>query len=431
MMRQMVCLAIAAMVGSAAFADWPQFEGPNRDGVSNETVKLADAWPEGGPKVLWKIDDKLGTGYGGAVVEGGKVYILDRVKDQQDVLRCLDLQTGREEWTFAYDAPTEAKENPKAGQYKGAYNGSRNLPAVDAKNVYILGPFGDLNCVSKETHQSLWSANLLTDYGTVMSNWGLCQSPVVYKKFVIVAPLSKKAGIVAYEKETGKVAWESPALGDIGWTSPFISTLEGVDQVVMLTDRGVPRLTGLDASTGKQLWQYKGWKLPNPIASHTDCGQGRFFLTGGYKAGCVMVQVKKDGDAWKVEELFQNKDMGAQAVKPVFYNGFIYANSGDKMGGAEGNGLMCMDLAGKVMWKTSNTADDENGSVLIADGKIFSLLSEGGELRLVSATPEGYKELSKAKVTSGTNIWAPMAISEGKLLVRNRRTLLCLDVSAK
>jgi outer membrane protein assembly factor BamB len=83
------------------------------------------------------------------------------------------------------------------------------------------------------------------------------------------------------------------------------------------------------------------------------------------------------------------------------------------------------------MWKTSNTADDENGSVLIADGKIFSLLSEGGELRLVSATPEGYKELSKAKVTSGTNIWAPMAISEGKLLVRNRRTLLCLDVAAK
>src|ERR1043165_6765379 len=115
MRRAVFVLAVLAMAGGAALGDWPQFEGPNRDGVSNETVKLADKWPEGGPKIAWKIEDKLGTGYGGAVVEGGKVYLLDRVDDQQDVLRCLDLQSGKQEWTFAYDAPVEAKENRKAG----------------------------------------------------------------------------------------------------------------------------------------------------------------------------------------------------------------------------------------------------------------------------------------------------------------------------
>ena len=430
-----ITVVALAILNGAVRADWPQFMGANRDGVSNETVKLADAWPEGGPKVLWKIEDKLGTGYGGCVVEGGKIYLLDRVKDQQDVLRCMNLQDGKEEWTFAYDAPEAAKENPKAGQYKGNYNGSRNMPAVDAKNVFIMGPFGDLNCVSKETHKSLWAVNIIKDYDAALGNWGICQSPVLYKDLVIVAPLSKKAGVVAFNKETGKEVWKSDPIGDIAWTSPFVSTIDGVDQVVMFADRGQPKLSGLDAATGKKLWQHK-WKTEkamNPIAAQTDCGQGRFFLTGGYTAGCAMVQVKKDGDAWKAEQLFANKDLGAQAVKPVFYKDCLYANSGDLKLNESGvaNGLMCMDLTGKVMWKTSNKAEDENGSVLIADGKIFSLVSESGDLRLVSATPEAYKELGKVNVTTGKNIWAPMAISDGKLLVRNRRTLICLDVSAK
>jgi outer membrane protein assembly factor BamB len=212
----------------------------------------------------------------------------------------------------------------------------------------------------------------------------------------------------------------------------MIFTIDGVDQVVVLAGRGEPRLTGLDAATGKKLWQYKGWKVANPIASPTDCGQGRIFITGGYKAGCAMVQVKKDGDAWKVAELFQNKDCGARAVKPVFYKDYIYANSTDMINGpGTGNGLMCMDLTGRVMWKTANDKDDENGSVLIADGKIYNLISESGVLRMAAATPEAYKELSSAEVTKGINIWAPMAISEGKLLVRNRKTLMCVDVAAK
>src|SRR6185312_15400138 len=127
--------------------------------------------------------------------------------------------------------------------------------------------FGDLNCVSKETHQSVWSTNLMKEYGTALGNWGVCQSPVLYKDMVIVAPASKKAGVVAFEKSTGKEVWKSEAIGGIGWTSPFISTVDGVDQVVMFVERGAPRLVGLDASNGKQLWKYTGYTVPNPIAS--------------------------------------------------------------------------------------------------------------------------------------------------------------------
>jgi outer membrane protein assembly factor BamB len=429
--RMLLAAGLMLLAGAATLrADWQQYLGPNRDGISAESVKLADSWPEGGPRVLWKIEDKLGTGYGGAVVQGGKVYLLDRVNDQRDVLRCIDMETGKEEWTYAYDTPPEAKDNPKLGRYKGNYNGSRNMPAVDDKSIFLLGPFGDVTCVSKETHQPVWSANLIKDYDATLGNWGICQSPVLYKNLVIVAPLSKKAGIVAFDNATGKEAWKSDPLGGICWTSPAVSTVDGVDQVVMLVNRDQPRLAGLDAATGKTLWMYKGWKCANPIASHTDCGEGRFFITGGYKAGCAMVKVKKEGDGWIAQELFSNKACGARAVKPVFYKDHLYANSNDIIEGGEGNGLMCMDLSGKVLWKTSNTKEDENGSVLLADGKIYNLTSETGVLRMVAAVPERYTELASAPVTHGINIWAPMAISDGKLLVRNRRTLLCLDVSA-
>ena len=433
-MGKAVCalVAVAALAGMAT-ADWPQFQGPNRDGVSTETVRLADRWPAEGPKILWKIEWKLGTGFGGPVVEGGKVYLLDRVNDQQDVLRCIGLATGKEDWTYAYFAPPEAKDDPKAGKWKGGYHGSRNLPTVDATGIYILGPYGDVSRVSKETHQAVWTRNIIKEYGANLGNWGICQSPVLYKGMVIVAPLSKEAGIVAFDKATGKEVWKSERLGGIAWTSPFTSTVGGVDQVVMLLNRDEPRLVGLDAATGRKLWMYSGWKCPNPVASHTDCGQGRFFITGGYKAGCAMIQVAKDGGPWKVRQLFKNLNCGAQACKPVFYKGCLYANSGDLTSedGMAGNGLMCLDLSGAIKWKTSNDNIEENGSLLIADGKIFSLLSEKGVLRLVQASPDGHRELASAKVCQGGNTWAPMALSDGKLLIRSRRTLICLDVSVE
>jgi outer membrane protein assembly factor BamB len=123
--------AVLGGLACMARADWPQFQGPNRDGVSNETVKLADSWSASGPPVLWKMEYKFGTGFGGAVIAGGTIYILDRIDDRQDVLRAVNLRTGKEEWKFAYYAPAEAKDQPDAGKYPGGYNGSRNLPTVE------------------------------------------------------------------------------------------------------------------------------------------------------------------------------------------------------------------------------------------------------------------------------------------------------------
>jgi len=412
----------------SANADWPQFQGPNRDGVATDTVKLANAWPTNGPTVLWQ-NEKLGTGYGGAAIESGKVYLLDRVNDRQDVLRCLALTTGAEEWSYAYDAPEGVQTEPAKGKFKGSYNGSRNVPAVDAQNIYALGPFGDLTCLDKNTHKPVWSVNIITTYGAVLGNWGICQSPVLHKNTVIVAPLSKQNGIVAFEKTTGKEIWKSEALGDIAWTSPSISTIAGVTQVVILCNRDTPHLTGVDVTTGRKLWSYNNWKCPNPIASHTDCGAGRFFITGGYRSGCALVKVSLAGNTWNVQEVFKNLECSAQTCKPVFYKDNIYAVSNDD---EQGNGLMCLGITGadqaKLLWKAGSANKEEIGSILIADGKIYNFLSEQGILRVVAASPTRFKQLDSAKITQGINMWAPMAISNGKLIIRNKRTLICLNV---
>lgn len=418
---------MVACAGICLAADWPQFQGPGRSGISPETG-LASTFPAGGPKVLW-TNEKLGKGYGGCVVQGGRIYILDRVNNESDVLRCLDPATGKQEWAYTYKA---VGENGK-GTYKMGYNGSRNMPAVDEKNVYILGPFGDLACVSKETHDKVWAVNLIKDYGAALGNWGMCQSPALYKDNVIVAPLSKQAGVVAFDKATGKEAWKSEALGGIAYTSPAISAIDGTDQVVILCNRDEPRLVGLDAAGGKKLWMYDKWACPNPIANPTDCGQGRFFITGGYQAGCAMVQVKKDGDAWQVKELFRSKDCGAQACKPIFYKDHIYAKSNDFLvkDKKEANGVMCMDLDGKVQWKVGCDNDEELGSILIADGKLYSFSSEKGTLKIYQASPDSAKELASAKIAEGMNLWAPMALADGKLLVRCGGNLYCLDVKGE
>jgi len=392
--------------------DWPQFQGPRRDGVSLETG-LANTWPAAGPTLLW-TNEKLGSGYGGAIVDKGEVYLLDRVGDKQDVLRCLSLQNGQESWSYAFDAPLK---------YKGGYNGSRNLPAVDEQNVYIIGPLGDVKCISKKTHQPVWEKNLVKDYGATISNWGFCQSPVIYKNLLVAAPLTAKVGAVAYDKATGNVAWESPALGDITWTNPCVMTLAGVDQIIILATRGQPKLSGLDVAAGKILWQYKAWKCPNTIASPIPAGEDQIFITGGYNAGCALVKINHAVDAWTAAEIFQNRNLSSQAQNPIYYKGYIYANSA-----ANKNGMTCIDLKGELKWHTSNTNEEDVGNILIADDKIYSIDSDAGAVKMLAASPEGYKELGNVGLGKAGEIWAPLALSDGKLLVRQRNQLKCFDV---
>mgnify|MGYP000681123601 CR=1 FL=1 len=433
-------LLVATLAAYPTHADWPQFLGPNRNGTSPEKGLLR-AWPESGPKVLWSVS--VGRGYGGPAIKDGKVYLLDRDDAVGDNLRCFDLSTGRELWNFAYDAPGSVM-----------FPGSRSVPTVDGQHVYSCGPYGDLYCVDVNSGKPVWHKNIWRDFGGErIPMWALTQCPLVYGDLVIVASQTPQADVVAYEKRTGNVRWKTPPLGLISYASPTIVRVDGKDHVVMVTSSTNPfqrtspvdelgKAIGLDPLTGEVLWKYEQWNCHISVPCAVDAGENRVLVVGGYELGATMIRVEKQPDGrYSTTELFTTREFGDQTKPPLLHNGYFYAQYGTN---SRRDGLVCMNMEGKIMWKTRRSPDFNKGSMILADGLI--LATDGGrKLYLVEPDPSGFKPLASAevlaeggtgsendplasKIGGATQNWAPMALADGKLLVRDQRQLKCLVV---
>ena len=193
---KLVTIMVAVSLTSVVAADWPWLYGPRRNHTS-EQKGLLRTWPQEGPKVLWTVP--MAAGFGGPAVSGGNVYLLDRDEKVGDTLRVLDLASGKELWTFAYDAP---------GSFMFA--GSRTTPTVDGEHVYTVGPMGDLHAISTKTRKPAWRKNIWKDFGggAQLPQWAIVQNPLIYGDLLIVAPQTPEAGVVAYDKLTGDAQME-------------------------------------------------------------------------------------------------------------------------------------------------------------------------------------------------------------------------------
>ena len=406
-----LALVTAAPGAAVAAADWHQFGGPNRNSVASDKTKLARRWPRGGPKEVWRLS--IGPGFGGPSIRDGRVYLLDRVADKRDVLRCLDLRSGRELWTYPYDVSGKLE-----------YDGSRSTPTVDKRHVYTIGPFGQFHCVSLSTHKPLWTKNLIAEFAGKRPDWGFSRAPLLYRDWVIVMPSSGKAGVVAYDRATGNNAWQSPPLGKPTYSSPLPVTIDGKQQIVVVS--GTDRISGVGPRTGKVLWSYRGWECAYPIATPLSIGDGRFFITGGYGAGSAMFEIRRRSATFRTSERFKTKVPGSIIHNALLYQGHLYIKHNNKQ---KHRGIMCLDLDGKVKWARGKGSSYDFGHMLLADGLIFNLDGKTGELRLIRPTPQKYSLLASAPVFPGKQeIWAPMAISGGMLVLRDQKTLKCLDV---
>lgn len=407
----LILAGAAPLVGAAFAGDWPQFMGPTGDGVSPEKGLLRTFPPEG-PRVLWRV--AMGPGYGGAAVFQGKVYAMDRVDQKRDVLRCFDLETGREGWSFGYDCPGRI-----------SHDGSRSTPAVNEQFVFTLGPFGHLHCLDRHTHQVRWQKNLLDDYGASRPRWAVSHSPVLYRQWVVTAPLSKSVGLVALDQATGREVWKSPPVGPMAYVTPKLLTLQGVDQFTILTPKGV---AAFSASDGALLWEY-AHPCKIPIPNVTDLGQGRLFVTGGYKAGSAIIQVSRQGDRWQVKEIAKIPDIGGHCHPGLAYQDHIYVlcNTNERA-----DGLVCFDFQGKLVWQTGRHPYlDKGGSILTGDGLIYIMDGREGQLHIVEPSPSGFKSLSQAKLLEGREIWGPLALAEGHLLIRDQTQMKCVDLRGR
>jgi outer membrane protein assembly factor BamB len=414
----MTLIAVILMVvASSSLADWPQYLGPDRNAISQEKGLLR-SWPKDGPKVLWTIS--LGAGYGGAAVSDGKVYVLDRIDNEKDALRCFDLATGKELWSYHYDAPGRVQ-----------HPGSRSTPTIDGKYIYTCGSFGDLYCFDGDTHKPVWNKNIWKDYdGGSGPRWAISQNPLIYGDSVIVASQTSKAGVVAYDKLTGQVKWASPALeGGVGYVSPEIVKIDGNDNLVMITagrrGGGGGAVIGMDPLSGRQLWIYKGWSCMIPIANVTEIGDGRLFVTGGYEAGSAMIKVEKEGNSYTVTEVYKTDDFGTHVHPAILYKGYLYGHCTTN---TRRDGMVCMSIDGKVMWKTGRSPVFDKGGFILADGLILSVDGQKGILYLIEPNPAGYKELASAKLLDTNECWGPLALTDGKLLIRDQKQMRCVVV---
>ncbi len=413
-------LVVWSVTGTLA-ADWPWVYGPHRDGTSDQKGLLR-SWPAGGPKVLWTMP--VGPGFGGPAISGGKVYLLDRDEKVGDTLRVLDFATGKELWTFGYAAP---------GTFM--FPGSRTTPTVDGPLVYISGPLGDLHAIDTTTRQPVWRKNIWKEFGGGdLPRWAVVQHPLIHGDLLIVAPQTPQAGVVAYDKRTGALKWKSAPLSGVpGYVSPSLVKIGGEDQLVMVTasvGRGrVARegsVNGLDPASGRVLWTYRGWQNPIPVPQPVDAGGGRLLITGGYNAGTVMIKVqKKAGGGYDVAEVFRNAEVGSHTQPPIFFGDTFYSH--DTVN-ERSDGLLAMDLAGQVKWKTDTQPAFVRGGSILADG--LMLVSDGNtKLYLVEPNPAGFKALASAEILAAGDNWAPLALADGKLLVRGQSQLKCLQVA--
>ena len=343
--------------------DWPQYLGPNGNSSSIQK-NILRSWPQQGPEVLWTAN--VGIGYGGPVVKDGKVYLLDRDDKVGDKMRCFDLSSGKELWSFGYNAPGSVM-----------FPGSRSVPALDGNRLYSCGPYGNLYCIDINTHKALWNKNVWTDFGGgEIPRWAITQCPLVFGDLLILASQAPQAGVVAYDKLTGNVRWKTPSLGAVGYVSPAIVKVGKESHVVMITasaGRGESasggKVVGIDPLTGKVLWEYTNWQCGIPVPSAVDAGEGRVLITGGYQAGAAMIKVEKKADgSYSVSELYKNADFGAHTQPPVLYNGNFYAQYSTN---ERKDGLVCMSIDGKIKWKTGRTPLFDKGGLILADGLLL------------------------------------------------------------
>ena len=413
--------------------DWPQYLGPYRNGISDEKGILR-SWPEKGPKVLWTAG--LGTGFGGAVIREGKVYVLDRDDEVGDYIRCFDLSDGKELWNYGYSAPGRVR-----------FHGSRGMPALDGNYIYTCGHNGDLYCVDINTHKPVWNKNIWKDFGgDELPTWAIVQCPLVYKDMIIVASQAPEAGVIAFNKLTGNLSWQTPPLGNVGYVSPAIVKVGDEDHIIMITAaaRGMygettssSRVVGIDPVNGSILWDYNGWQCSIPVPSAVDAGESRTLITGGYQEGSVMLKIEKEEDGkYNVTELFKNPDFGSHTQPPVLFNGYFYTQFSTNN---RKDGLVCMSIDGQVKWRTRRSPAFDKGGIIVADGLL--ICTDGStKLYLVEPDSSAFKPVASTELLApnpgdenetdrfATQNWAPLAIAEGRLLIRDQRRLLCVQI---
>ncbi|MCM3869483.1 MAG: PQQ-like beta-propeller repeat protein [Pyrinomonadaceae bacterium] len=388
---------IAAQVG----ADWPQWRGPNRDGISKETGLLKQ-WPEQGPPLVWKATG-AGGGYSSFAISKGRLFTLGLRSDREYVI-AFDVTNGKEAWATPFGS---AFRNDRG-------DGPRGTPTVDGDTVYALGGSGDLSALNAKTGKVIWTMNVLQKFGGENITWGISESPLVVGEKLLVNPGGPGASIVALNKKDGSLIWKSQS-DRAGYSSAIPVQVGNTTQVVFFTHK---RGLGLDLKDGKLLWEYP--RAANNVANAaTPIVRGnRVFISSDYGNGGGVVEIKANGEA---AEVYFTKEMRNHHSSSILI--------GDHLYGFSSGILTAMRFdTGEVAWKDRSVG---KGSLVYADGNLYAF-SENGVVGLVEATPAGYREKGRFRIQQDSlPTWSHPVISGGRLYLRDQDTIYAYDVREK
>ncbi len=420
------------VLASLSAADWPRWMGPDGDGVWREDGVL-ERFPDGGPKILWR--SPVGSGYAGPAVAGGRVFVMDRVlEDQvtqrvQERLWCLDEGTGQSIWM--HGEPTV---------YTAAYPaGPRATPTVDGDRIYTVGTEGRLQCLAASSGEVLWSKDYRADYGAKTPTWGFAAAPLVDGDQIICLVGGPGAVVVSFDKRTGEENWWALSAREPGYCAPCLVEYAGNRQLLVWHPEA---LNALDPATGDVLWSVP-WEIRAGLTIPMPRIDGdRLFLTAFYN-GSLMLRLQPDGSRpeilWRTMEASERRTTHLNSIMstPVLHDGHIY-------GVCSYGQFRCLEMeTGRRVWEDLTLAVRGDpvrwGNVFLTPHRDrFFLFNENGELLIARLTPAGPEVLGRAHILEPNGVdlrqrpivWSHPAYANRKCFARNDTEIVCVDLAA-
>jgi outer membrane protein assembly factor BamB len=403
LVTSVLVLALGTDVSNRAPDNWPQWRGVNRDGHSPERG-LLKSWPEGGPPVAWKASG-AGEGYSSFAVADGKLFTLGARGDREFVI-AIDANTGKEVWA--------TNHGRRFGNDRG--DGPRGTPTVENGRVYAYGASGDMSVLDATNGKVIWTVNVLQKFNGSNITWGLSESPLVLDDRVLINAGGSGASIVALRKTDGSVLWRSQD-DTAGYSSAVVHQLGNVREAIFFTGN---RALGVAVDDGRLLWSYS--QVSNRTANiATPIVRGnRVFLSSDYGTGAALLELTPSSGGIAAKEVYFTKEMRNHHASSVLVGEHLYGFSSAI--------LMAMRFdTGEVAWRDRSVG---KGSVIFADERLY-LFSEGGVVGLAEASPTGYKEHGRFRITTGQlPTWAHPVVAGGKLFLRDQDTIYAYDVRA-
>ena len=392
-----LCLS-ATIIQLNAQIEWRN----DRTGIYNETG-LLKSWDPEGPQMLWYYDG-LGEGHSSVAVSNDILYTTGMIEGKG--------------YLYSFDTNGKVLNKLRYGdEWTENYEGTRGTPVINDGKIYIYSGMGDLICLNEKSLEVIWKRNVIVDFDSKNITWGVTESPLIFGDKLIITPGGKEHNVVALDKNTGKVIWSSPALGELSaYCSPLYIGDQEVPLVVTITAH---HIVGLEAATGKMLWSFAS-KTRNQIQSNTPIYSNNMLLCVSVDKGCTMLRLTNGGRkadiVWEIPEL--DNMMGGM----VKIGDYLYGSDA----GYKNRSWYCVNWnTGEIMWRQQGIAV---GVTIYADGMLYCY-SERGEMALVKPQPDKFNIISQFMVTKGTNQhWAHPVIYKGTLYVRHGDSLIAYKI---